>query len=216
MLDYTKDTYKIYLDWLFDKIKGDYYENLLYELWKIEYKPDLELDENWVMRGLKLREEFSNGCNAKFNCPGYGRKVKDTKGCSVLEMLVSLSITAAESVGEGTQWTDPTDWFHAVIDNLGLSEATNSNSLLYKELIWREMENIMAHNVEKLGGPYNWFVIKKADLKKLADSETVDFSKMDVWRQLLCWIRANSEIENIFEREEVVLEECEGGKNDEK
>lgn len=220
MLEYTNSAYRIYLEWLFDKIKGDYYENLLYELWQITYAPVFELDENWAHRGLKLREEFVNATNAGFNCPGYGRRVKDKKKCSVLEMLVSLSLTAAESVGDGTQWSSPSDWFHAVIENLGLTKATNSDFDIYKAFVWREMDNIMSHNHGKLGDPYNWFVIAKANLGKLSDPETVDFRKMDIWNQLLCWIRSKSDCINVFERENVLLDEpkkeTEMEENDEK
>lgn len=206
MLEYSKDMYRVYLNWLFEKIGSEYYENLLYELWRIPYKPELELDKNWAVRGLKLREEFVNTTKGAFNCPGYGRKAKDKRGCSVLEMMIAISIAAAGSVGEGTKWATSRDWFHCMIENLGLDKATNSNFDIYKSFLWREMENITSHKIDRLGSPYNWFVLEKSDLTKMADPEAVDFQKMDIWRQLLCWTRAHSDLENIFERENVVLE----------
>lgn len=206
MLNYRKSAYWTYLEYLFGKIGGGYYEDLLYELWNIDFEPRHRLDFNWAERGLGLRVVFYELTGGRKNVPGYGRKVGDEKPCSVLEMLVSLCLEAADSVGDGIRWSDARDWFHAILDNLGLDSATNSNFELYREFLWREMNAVMLGHYDKFGRPYNWFVLTDKGAKKVHDSESIDFPTMDIWHQLMCWIRANSDIENIFEREETELE----------
>lgn len=203
MLEHKHDPYRKYLEWLFDKIGGAYYENLLYELWQIPYLPEYDLDMNWAERGLELRQEFYRMSGGMYNVPGFGVKSGVIKQCSILEMLISLSMEAAFRVGDGTRWSDPKDWFHSIIENLGLDKATNSNFDDYRAFIDREMDAIMGHQIDKLGGPYNWFVLERAEVRKIYGSQDIDLSKMDIWHQLLVWIRTKSDVENIFEREEV-------------
>lgn len=202
---YKHDIFKHYIKWLMDKIGGDYYENLLYFLWQIDYVPEYELDQNWYQRGMDLRYEFWKSTVGNFDVPGYDDRKNFKKNCSILEMMVALSIEAADRIGNGAVWSDPKDWFHAMIENLGLSQSTNSNFELYRTFVGREIDNIMAHQIDKLGGPYNWFVLDRHDLSKIYDGKHVDMSKMDIWHQLNCWIRTKSDAVNIFERENVEL-----------
>lgn len=210
MIEYKYNPYRKYIEWLFDKIGGAYYENLLYVLWEIPYIPEYELDNNWAERGLELRQEFYRMSGGLFNVPGYGVKSGVIKQCSILEMMISLSEEAAFRVGDGTRWSDPKDWFHAMIENLGLSKATNSNFDEYRAFVDREMDAVLGHQIDKFGGPYNWFVLDRKEVGRAYKSEHIDISKMDIWHQLMVWIRVNSDIENIFEREEVEINAPEG------
>lgn len=112
-----------YFDWLIKHIQCDdvpitKYGNLLSYLFDREFTYILPMDKNRFDDGIALRSRFS-----------YKRRLtqseidelNDIGPCSVLEMLIALSIRCEENIMFDPSFGDRTGvWFWTFIDNLGL------------------------------------------------------------------------------------------------
>lgn len=125
----TNKIQKQYFDWLREfvnnnsHVASEYYFFLLEYLYKIEFTYLLDLDGNRANDGINLRYRF-----------GYENGYSDhmieecftDKPCSVLEMLIALSIACEEHIMHDADIGDRTDkWFWIMIDNLKLKEMTD-------------------------------------------------------------------------------------------
>ena len=97
-----------YYHWLIDQVcdkqyDSKYYSKLLFELDNIEFTWSLDLDENRAVDGLELRRRYG---------------IERNGPCSVLEMLVALSIRVVEDgyMDEGSENV----FFWGMIKSLGL------------------------------------------------------------------------------------------------
>lgn len=104
-----------YFEWLLEKVDFDNdhcgYEELLRYLHSVEFTSRIPKDENRVIDGLNLRDEFM--CDR--NIDGY------IEGpCSVLEMLVAFSIRIEMDITGDPGNDDLSRWFWVMLDNLGL------------------------------------------------------------------------------------------------
>ena len=110
-----------YYQWLLDKVEGHrepYYDYslLLHELHSIPFKWTIDRDGNRASDGERLRIIFMD----EENIPEYYYEDARGVGCSVLEMLVGLSIRCdMEIMGEAGQ-NQVARWFWIMIDNLDL------------------------------------------------------------------------------------------------
>lgn len=107
-----------YMNWLISHIdKRSNYESLLSHLFNSEYRCLYELDENRAHDGVNLRYDYMNDTGDNPDISGTA--------CSMLELLISVSIRV-ESAASCIEYDDRTaDWFWIMIDNLGLGEFTN-------------------------------------------------------------------------------------------
>ena len=89
------------------------YNKLLWKLFNVEFTWTIDLDENRAADGLELRSRFLYGeLGLETDIPGP---------CSLLEMLVALSLRAEESIACDDEIGDRTgQWFWSMITNLGL------------------------------------------------------------------------------------------------
>lgn len=106
-----------YLEWLYKSVAvlknrnpARSYWNLCVALFSTEFEWFIPNDDNRIMDGKDLREEF-------LDISGYkGDKDWLEQGCSMLEMLVALSRRIAFEANHG----DAFEWFWIMIDNVGL------------------------------------------------------------------------------------------------
>jgi hypothetical protein len=101
------------------------YTNLLYFLDDVDFTYELEMDQNRMEDGIDLRYRFGYDM-------GYSREIiednLDDRPCSVLEMMVALSIRCGEDFMDDIDEGNRTgEWFWNMIESLGLDTMTNIN-----------------------------------------------------------------------------------------
>lgn len=106
-----------YFWWLVDFIANGYegsYKKLLGQLFDTAFVYSLEKDANRAHDGLDLRDQF---------CYEAGLDLDISSPCSVLEMMIALSIRCETDVMYNPAAGDRTYiWFWLMIENLGLSD----------------------------------------------------------------------------------------------
>lgn len=112
-----------YLDWLKSFVLQEEYNSSKYDmffevLYDIEFTFCLPMDSNREKDGLDLRIKFINNCNYKQE----NLKFIDNRPCSVLEMLIALSIRCENTFAYNPEYEDRTFiWFWEMISNMGLT-----------------------------------------------------------------------------------------------
>ena len=101
------------------------YTKLLHHLDDTEFTYILEMDQNRMEDGIDLRYRFGYEM-------GYPRELiengLDDRPCSVLEMMVALSIRCEEGfMVDITEGNRTREWFWNMVENLGLDTMTNAN-----------------------------------------------------------------------------------------
>lgn len=116
-----EETLVDYYNWLLDKINfkdSDHckYGKLMRYLRSVEFTSRVPKDENRIIDGLNLRDDFMYEQNVKGYIEGP---------CSVLEMLVAFSIRIEIDITGDPGKDDLGRWFWVMIRNLGLLEYTD-------------------------------------------------------------------------------------------
>lgn len=118
-----------YFEWLSDQVNGRKrykhlsYGKLLMRLHDTEFRYSIPLDENRAHDGMNLRWRFSNDCDI----PYYLVEDAINAYCSVLEMMVALSIRCEETIMDDPTIGDRTaQWFWGMITSLGLDTMTDT------------------------------------------------------------------------------------------
>ena len=164
-----------YLSWLMgivcDEGHQDY-TNLLYFLYNTDFYWIVKKDENRAEDGVHLRNVFQD----QF---GYSVKRLDDP-CTVLEMMVSLSVRCSEDI----LWDGENNWtpfiFWSMIDNLGLIDSVDSNWNSY--LAEAKIGAFLERKYENDGS---------GGLFKLDPNQSQipnNFKKMEIWYQMQNWI----------------------------
>lgn len=166
-----------YFDWMCELIDHDEYdENLSYKkllcyLNDEEFIYILEMDGNRAQDGIDLRYRFGYEV-------GYSREFieenLDDQPCSILEMMVALSIRCEESIMDDPDIGDRTGkWFWDMVSSLGLDTMTDSrfnekrvNGILYKFL----------HRTYKPNGQGGLFTVKHRGK---------DMRDVEIWYQMM-------------------------------
>lgn len=117
-----------YFLWLSDKVCGTRFgpgvsfKKLLMQLHNTEFRYFIPKDGNRAGNGRSLRYRF--GLDHPFEANIV--EAIDDKPCSVLEMMVALSIYCEEHVMDNPKYGDRTgQWFWQMIANLGLADQTD-------------------------------------------------------------------------------------------
>lgn len=171
------DVKDVYFNWLIGKIKGVYYEELLWTMYDTDFKaPDESLDHNRVVDGLRLRDEFKAETRGNF-------KVK-TGPCSFLEMLIALARRLEFDVMQESKYGDRTvDWFWMFIENMGMSQATNEMwNLTWERYVSRRLGKIQRKTYTR-NGTGGLFVVN--------EHPDEDLRQIDIWWQLMWWVDEN-------------------------
>lgn len=117
-----------YFDWMCSKISNETYDStpflgLLHCLHTIIFDWTIPMDSNRASDGENLRYRFSEEMHVPQ--PLVAATI-DNDDCTVLEMLVALSIRCEEDIMGDPEEGDRTPvWFWSMIENLGLLTMTN-------------------------------------------------------------------------------------------
>lgn len=166
-----------YFDWLVGVVRGrgwskyTSFERLLRHLHDIEFTYLIQKDRNRAEDGINLRLRFIGLYNLNEE---YALDILDGP-CSVLEMMVALSIRCEENIMDDPRMGDRTgQWFRGMLVSLGLGAMTDIrfNRAEVDVIIARFLNREYEPN-----GKGGLFTIRRCD-RDLRDAE--------IWYQL-CW-----------------------------
>lgn len=119
----------LYFNWLYQLVCNDSYSRaashrrLLMRLHSIDFSWVIDMDENRALDGISLRYRFEceNSCE-----PGIMDFYFKDHPCSVLEMMIALSIRGEEQfMFDPTRGNRTGQWFWSMIVSLGLGGITD-------------------------------------------------------------------------------------------
>lgn len=164
----------MYLNWLIGIVSDDVHTNYSYlcgYLLSREFYWSVKMDENRAEDGLNLRSIFADqtGIHVDFDGP-----------CTVLEMMIALSVRGAEDI----LWDGENNWtpfiFWSMIENLKLLEYTDDvlcDGYSNPELD-RKIDDFLNRNYEKNG---DGSLFKLSHFPKSAKN-------LEIWYQMQEWI----------------------------
>lgn len=160
----------LYFEWLTNIVCKDLfsksisYNKLLSYLHSVEFTFIIPRDINRAKDGIDLRYRYHLETGSPYN--------RD-EPCTVLEMMVALTLRCEETIMDNPSYGDRTSqWFWAMIKNLGLSSMTDRE---YDEkYVEQVIHNLLERNYEP-DGRGGLFRIKNCDL---------DLRDVEIWYQL--------------------------------
>lgn len=167
-----------YFEWMYQLVCNDKYNTrlsyrkLLFFLHDVDFTYNISMDGNRESDGIALRYRFGYEC-------GYEDAVisayLDDHPCSVLEMMIALSIRCEDQIMDDPKEGNRTgQWFWNMIVSLGLGHMSNDN---FNAL---EADHIIArflHRGYKRNGEGGLFTI---------ENPTLDMRNAEIWHQM-CW-----------------------------
>lgn len=170
-----------YFRWLSDLACGDRYSTgisyskLLYHLHNTTFRYSMLMDENRAEDGKDLRYRFAiSECYDE--SPELILDCLDGP-CSVLEMMVALSIRCEETIMDDTDYGDRTrQWFWDMIINLGLGSMTDDR---FDVRFVDEVLNRFLDREYEPNGVGGLIMIINCD---------VDLRTIEIWRQLCLYL----------------------------
>ncbi len=166
-----------YLDYLYKIVRKNIpYVRLIQKLFSMEFYSFVPNDDNRVADGLYLRSEFceKEELHALSFCPDGP--------CTVLEMLIGLSLRLEFETSQSKYEKTPREWFWILIDNLGLSEF---NDEVYTSEIDQHVENVIQICIDRKYsylGEGGLFPLKRAR----SDQRTTE-----IWYQMSAYLLEN-------------------------
>lgn len=119
-----------YFEWMYRLVCGEggrnlSFRKLLMRLYDLDYQYTLPMDENRWTDGVQLRYRYGR----EHNIPDYVISSElDTRPCSMLEMMLALSLRCEETIMIDDHFGDRTgQWFWNMISSLGLGGETDRN-----------------------------------------------------------------------------------------
>lgn len=172
-----------YFDWMYSLVSdGNWlgatdYRQLLALLHETAYVYRLPMDANRYCDGLDLRYRFGEDC-------GYSdelvRLYLDQDACSVLEMMVALSIRCEENIMEDPAMGDRTGlWFWTMVVNMGLSAMDGPR--FDRDRARRIVQRFLDGRYEK-DGTGGLFRVEGADMRS-----------MEIWYQMCRYLEVVAE-----------------------
>lgn len=163
-----------YFEWMYQIVLGKGYRKLLSYLYDIPFKFILDMDYNRICDGCDLRYKFGHDAHIP-------SKVIDLKlgnvECSVLEVMVALSIRMEESILCDPDYGDRTSiWFWEMIKSLGLYHMDDDN--FDERLVCVVIERFMDRDYEP-NGRGGLFTVRNA---------CCDMRDVDIWYQMCMYV----------------------------
>lgn len=153
------------------------YYKLFSYLHSTPFRYSLALDANRESDGVDLRNRF--GWDVGYDRETIEDCLFDDQSCSVLEMMIALSIRCEENIMSDPYYGDRTSkWFWGMIKNLKLASMNNANfDIEYVENI---ISNLLDRNYSPtgIGG---LFTVK---------NRSEDLRETEIWYQM-CWYLNN-------------------------
>jgi hypothetical protein len=166
-----------YFDWMYGLVcSDDSYRKLLKYLHDIEFQYTIPLDGNRYEDGVDLRYRF--GYEHGYSS-GVIAEYLDITSCSVLEMMLALSIRIEEHIMDNPDIGNRTPkWFWSMIENLGISHMSNES---FDREVADDIMDIFMNNAYEPNGRGGLFEIRDTDH---------DLRKVEIWYQA-CWYLNN-------------------------
>lgn len=157
-----------YFEWMYDIVCASRYTNsnsyrkLLQYLHDVEFTYIVKRDADRFYDGINLRQRF-------------GQKIDGP--CSVLEMMVALSIRCEETIMVDPKIGDRTaQWFWQMIVNLGLGGETDSR--FDEEYVSNVVDKFLHRNYQR-DGHGGLFSVKRC---------RYDLRDVDIWTQMMWYL----------------------------
>lgn len=172
----TENLGELYFEWLLSFVYNDqYFKNLSYRrileyLYLREFYYILPMDENRMQDGTELRYRF--GREKGFDDREIASEL-DARPCSILEMMVALSIRIEENIMANYEIGNRTgQWFWEMMNSLGLSHMTDSNFNMFvvNDILYTFLERDYAPN-----GKGGLFTI---------ENPPEDLRRVEIWYQM--------------------------------
>lgn len=169
-----------YFNWLYNVVNADKYsrnisyKKLFHALHSVQFEYSIDMDSNRYYDGEALRYRFGR---LKDYPDSAIASYLDIKPCSVLEMMIALSIRCEEHIMEDSEIGDRTgQWFWNMIISLGLGGMTDSkfNERVFTVIIRRFLDRDYEPN-----GKGGLFTIK--DTKQ-------DMRNVEIWYQMCFYL----------------------------
>ncbi len=184
MRDYELE--KRYFEWLYDLVCSDgyagklEYHELLFHLHQMDFVYLLPRDENRFIDGMNLRYRFG----AEMGVPEEEiEQILDVRPCSVLEMLVALSIRCENEIMQDFDYGDRTwRWFWRMMTNMNLGGMTDDK--YDAEYVDRIIERMLSRKYEANG---------RGGLFTIANCKD-DLRQVEIWSQMTWYLNSMSEV----------------------
>lgn len=162
-----------YFGWLCSKVEcPSEYSKLMSYLFDTTFVYTISMDANRAEDGVDLRYSFGDEEDVDQRIVS---SVLDDRPCSMLEMMVALSIRCETHIMSNIEYGDRTkEWFWGMVNNLGLSDMTD-DCFDYGKAV-KAINRLATHQYARngLGG---LFTIK---------SRSHDMRTAEIWYQM-CW-----------------------------
>lgn len=179
---YRGDLVEEYREWLFDIIRfDDYcdrYERLLDYLSGRKFTWLVDHDDNRAEDGFALRWKFASEYDVDDNFWIGRLPVR----CSVLEMMIALSMRCEDVVYDPEEGDRTAIWFWEMIKNIGLERQDNVR--FNREFCDICIDQLLNRRYCR-NGKGGWFYVKNPG---------IDMTKSEIWYQMNTWILENFEI----------------------
>ena len=170
-----------YFNWMYDLVCDDRfsehisYKKLLMHLHTIEFRYSMAKDQNRANDGINLRYRFALVYEEKYNMSPIAIADSIEGPCSVLEMMIALSIKCEENIMDDPKIGDRTSqWFWGMIVNMGLGAMDDSR---FDRFNVNTHVQIFLDREYEPNGTGGLFTINNCEC---------DLRTMEIWRQL-CW-----------------------------
>lgn len=172
------DVRQEYFEWLYGIVcsgKNKSYHYLLDQLFSTEFQYTNPMDSNRVADAIELRYTWGREC-------GYAdyiiARTLDNYPCSVLEMMVALSIRCEETIMSDPSYGDRTSkWIWVMLRNLGLDTMDDDN--YHDEQIAYNLERFMDRDYDSDGSNGGMFVVS---------NPRADLRDTDIWYQAMWYL----------------------------
>ena len=179
-----------YFEWICKLIqgveytKGYSYHKLLVRLFYTDFNYTVAMDANREEDGIDLRYRFAR---EELYSQSQAAYCLDDRPCSVLEMMVALSLRCEEHIMDDPDKGNRTgQWFWGMIDSLGLRAMYDENYI--ENYVNRKICNFLNRRYQKNG---------KGGLFTLKENHK-DMRCAEIWYQM-CWYLAEMDF---YERRE--------------
>lgn len=157
-------------EWISELMGCTNHKRLLRTLFEMEFVPIMEMDDNRVYDGVKVRYEFGEVHNiprSEIDDP------LDQNVCSVLEMMVGLAMRIESSIMDDVDFGDRTSmWFWMMIKSLGLYIETDDriDDHFVRDVISRFIDREYEHT--GVGGLFT------------VNNTEKDMTQLEIWDQM--------------------------------